>query len=79
MDIAGEDRVEQIAPENQVTCIKSGISLDAFYGEGKIGREATDISLFFRLRTDDTSPTSADENVGITLGSTSSRSFKIHD
>lgn len=39
-----EDRVEQIAPENRVTCIKSGISLDAFYGEGKIGREAFRLS-----------------------------------
>lgn len=61
VDIAGEDRVEQIAPENRVTCIKSGISLDAFYGAGEIGR----ISVFFRAKNGwYESDTSADENRG---------------
>ena len=79
VDIAGEDRVEQTVPENRVPCIKGGISLDAFYGAGEIGREAFRFSS--ARRTDDTSPTHPRTKiVGITLGScTSSRSFKIHD
>lgn len=41
-------RVERIAAENQVTCIKSGISLDAFYrGGGEGGNRWRGISVFF--------------------------------